>query len=270
MRNLLLFIWKNQFTFLFLLLESVGFILLTSGNSFQRSKLHEASVAFAAKVYAFQSSYTHYLGLQDENELLQRENASLRQQLLNAASPELFSSAEGFECIPATVLNSTYHLEKNFAIIDKGRLDGVIENSGVIGPEGVVGIVRAVSDHYASVLPLLHSDCEISARLLKTDYFGQCRWHGIDDQRITLENIPNHVVVNAGDTVVTRGSGAVFPAGLIVGFAESSERDESSGFQEIELRLGTNFRRLNSVYIITNAEKPEWDSLMTNTESWIE
>jgi rod shape-determining protein MreC len=138
----------------------------------------------------------------------------------------------------------------------------------VVGPEGIVGIVHSVSENFASILPLLHSDSKISGRLKGKDYFGQCRWRGIDDHYVILENIPNHVSIAKGDTVITRGSRGIFPAGLIIGFAESSERDESSGFQEIKVKLATDFQKLNSLYIIVNQEKLELDSFLTKTVEW--
>ena len=44
---------------------------------------------------------------------------------------------------------------KNIIIIDKGTLDGVNLESGVISPEGAVGIVKNVTKNYASIISLL-------------------------------------------------------------------------------------------------------------------
>jgi rod shape-determining protein MreC len=85
-----------------------------------------------------------------------------------------------------------------------------------------------------------------------------------------LENIPNHVEVDSGQLVVTRGGGGVFPPGIIIGAAESSQKDESSGFQEIKVRLASDFRKVSSLYIIQNLHKTEYDSLMQSTTQWID
>lgn len=270
MRNLLLFIWKNQFTFLFLSLEVVAFAMLSSGNNYQSSKMHEAGVAMSGTLYNAQESYRQYLGLRDENDKLREENARLREQLSNENRTGHFLSYAGLRCLSAKAINSTYHLSNNFVIIDRGSSSGVLRESGVIGPNGIVGFVHSVSENYASVMPLLNSHAQVNARLKHTSYFGICKWDGLDERHITLENIPNHVQINAGDTVVTRGSGGLFPSGLLIGYAVSSMRDESSGFQQIKLELATDFRKLNSLYVILNEAKPELDSLHQTMEVWTE
>lgn len=270
MRNLLLFFWKYQFTFIFLLLEVVAFALLSSSNRFQSSKLHEFGVTMSGSIYSLQEGYNQYIGLRDENELLRQENARLREQVLDGGQQTQQVTHLGMRCIETQAISSTYHLGNNFVLINSGRKAGVERESAVIGPSGIVGLVHSVSDDYASVLPLLSSHAQVNARLQNTSYFGICRWNGQDDQFITLEDIPNHVQIDKGDTVVTRGSGGIYPPGLLIGLAESSEHDESSGFQKVRLRLATDFRKLHSLYVIVNEAKPQLDSLQQTLEEWTE
>jgi len=271
MRNLLLFIWKNQFTFLFFLLEMIGFALLATNNNYQRSKIHTTTVAVSGAVYRTQDSYLKYIGLLDENERLQRENAQLRQKLfeqsLTIDNPDIPMSYN-YEVIAARAINSTYSEGNNFMIIDKGSKDGVEREMGVVGPFGAIGIVTYVSRNYAAIMPLIHSQSQISCRLKQSEYFGICRWDGLDDRYIDLEDIPNHVSVVQGDTVITRGSSGIFPPWVVIGFAESSEKDESSGFQRIRVRLATNFRKVNSVYVIGNERKSQLDSIYSEIKPW--
>lgn len=227
------------------------------------------ATAISGYIYDLQYGYTQYLGLRQENEELRDENAQLRSLGINTIESGK-AARNGFECIPAIAISSSYNREKNAIIINKGSSSGIEKESGVIGPKGVVGIVHSVSENYSAILPLIHSDSKISGRLKWTNYFGQCRWDGDDDQYLILENIPNHVTFYEGDTIITRGGGGVFPPGLLIGFAETSERDESSGFQEIRVKLATNFRNLNSLYVIVNERKPELDSLIQATEEWTE
>lgn len=274
MRNLLLFIWKNQFTFLFFLLEIVGFALLATNNNYQRSKLHSTTVAISGTVYDMQDSYLKYIGLLDENSKLQEENAQLREDLfwkdLSMSPASATPLSKNYEIIPARAINSTYSEGNNFMIIDKGSLDGIKTEMGVIGPQGVVGVITHVSGNFSAIMPVIHSQSQVSCRLKQSDYFGICRWDGLDDRFIDLEDIPNQVAVEKGDTVITRGSNGIFPNGIIVGFAENSEKDESSGFQRIRVRLATNFRNVNSVYAIGNQRKSELDSLYREVKPWMD
>lgn len=271
MRNLLLFIWKNQFTFLFFLLEMIGFALLTTNNNYQRSKLHTTTVAVSGAVYRMQDSYLKYIGLLDENERLQQENALLREKLFMqglSIDDRHLPFSHNYHVVAARAINSTYSEGNNFMIIDKGSADGIKNQMGLIGPSGVVGIITHVSKNYAAAMPVIHSQSQISCRLKGSEYFGICRWDGLDDHYVDLEDIPNHVLVNQGDTVITRGSSGIFPAGIVMGFAESTEKDESSGFQSIRVRLATDFRKVNSVYAIGNERKPQLDSLYREIKPW--
>ena len=269
MQNLLNFLWNNQFTVLFILLEAAGFYLLGSQNTFHRSKIHQTSTAIAGELYDLQHSYNQYLGLVDENQQLREENAVLRQQSILRSRSELIT-IDGFQCRPAQAIKSTHHLESNFIIVNAGEVDGIQPASGVMSPTGVAGIVHTVSEHYASIMPLIHTDAKISGRLLGSEYFGQCQWGGWDPEQLQLENIPNHVQVQAGDTVVTRGGSGIFPPGLIIGFVTQSETDPGGGFQKITLQMATDFRKINTLYILSNDHKPELDSLLNETEEWIE
>lgn len=269
MRNLFLFFWKNQFTVLFVLIECVGFYLLVTNNSYHQSSVHTATLAISGKIYDLEYSYKKYIGLFDENEQLRQENAELRSITVNSEENDLVQINQ-FRCIPTQAINSSYNLEKNFIIVNSGSMAGIKPTDAVIGTSGIVGIVHTVTENYASIIPMLHSDTKISGRLKGTNYFGQCKWEGRDDRFIALENIPNHVPVNKGDTIITRGSSGIFPPGLIIGFASTSEQNESSGFQKIQVELATNFQKLNTLYIIQNEHKEELDSLFLKTQEWIE
>ena len=269
MQNLILFFWRNHFTLLFVGLEVLAFSLLVSNNSFHQTKAHEWGVAMSGRLYSIQFAYTQYLGLSDENEALRNHNAGMMQLKLDkqTRTSDVFS---GFQVTATEAINSTYHFDNNFIIINSGKLDGVEPASAVIGPNGAVGIVRSTSDHFASIIPLIHSNSGISARLKSNSYFGQCTWSGLNESVITLENIPNHVEINHGDTLVTRGSGGVFPADIIIGFAIDSEKNESSGFQEVSVQLATDFKNIHSLYIIKNEFKVELDSITNETREWID
>jgi rod shape-determining protein MreC len=256
MRNFFLFIWNNQFTFLFFVLEFIGFALLTTNNGFHQSKLHSASASLSGNLAETRDSYTQYIGLKEENDNLQEENRRLR-SLLTRPRRETDINLGSFRCASAHAINSTYSLGNNFIILDKGSEEGMELQQGVIGPEGVIGVISKVSAHYSTVLPLIHSQSMLSCKLAKNHYFGILHWDGRDDRFALLEDIPNHIDVLPGDSIVTRGASGVFPANLFVGTAVESEKDESSGFQTIQVRLATDFRKVYSVYVVQNESREE-------------
>ncbi len=268
MRNLILFIWKYHFTFLFIGLEVLALTLLSTNNTYQRTRMHRFSLAISGSVFNFQDGFARYVNLDYENEVLRQQNALLENELFERSKGKTAKRTSGdFEVLPAVVISSSYHQSNNYIIINAGSEDGIVPEMGVQGTSGIVGVVTHVSDHYAAVMPIIHSQTRVSCRLAKNDYFGLLKWDGTDHEVATLEDIPNHVEIDSGDAIVTRGSSGIFPRGLAVGHAIETEKNPSTGFQSVSVRLATNFQKLNTAFVIQNQLKPELDSLQTVIES---
>lgn len=265
MRNFLQFIWNNQFTFLFFLLEFLGFLLLTTNNPYHKSKVASTSVAITGNIAEVNYAYEQYLGLREENLKLLEENARLKERGLETASQQ-FTKDGRFQLSTAQVIQSTYKLGNNFLIINRGLEDGIEPQQGVLGPEGAVGIVYKVSNEYSAIMPIIHSQSMLSCKLGTTGYFGILKWDGKDERFAVLEDIPNHVRVAEGEPVLTRGASGALPANVLVGKAVAAERNESLGFQTVRVQLATDFQRIGSVYIIQNETKPTLDSLKLELE----
>ena len=58
----------------------------------------------------------------------------------------------------AKVIVNSINKSKNIIIIDKGKLDSINLETGVITSKGVVGIVKNVTNNYASIISLLNTD----------------------------------------------------------------------------------------------------------------
>ncbi|GAB4385309.1 MAG: hypothetical protein Kow0075_17080 [Salibacteraceae bacterium] len=275
MRNLFQFIWKYQFTFIFLLLEVVGFTLLINNNGYHRSSMSSFATAVAGRVYSLKHLYSQYIGLREENTRLANENLRLRSALQNQLGAQKtntggYHSMGDFEVITAEAIASTSNLTNNYLIINRGTESGVVEGAGVLSPDGILGVVHSVSENYAAVLPLIHSKSIVSARLANSNYFGLCIWDGKSPEYALLQDIPNHVNVHHGDTVITRGASGIFPSDQIIGYVVETTRDESSGFQEIRLKLASDFSKVKNVYVVVNKNQSELDSLTTSFRQWTE
>ena len=267
MRNFFQFIWNTQFTFLFFFLEFIGFVILTTNNSFHNSSLYSTSISLSGKVANINNSYAQYIGLKEENTLLLEESARLKEKLLNSSGTSNNNvSRIHYKTRKANAIKSTYNLGNNYIILDKGSNAGISPQQGVIGPEGVVGIISHCSEHYSKVIPLIHSQSLISCKLSSSSYFGILKWEGKDAHFAILEDIPNHVGIQPNDSILTRGASGAFPPNELIGFAVSSERNESTGFQSITVKLATNYENIDNLYIIENEEKPELDSLIMEIE----
>lgn len=85
--------------------------------------------------------------------------------------------------------NSVTHLS-NYITVDKGKLDGIMPDMGVVSERGVVGIVSTVSDHFSVIIPLLNPKFRLSCKVLGSSYFGSLSWNGRNTLYANLDELP--------------------------------------------------------------------------------
>ena len=86
----------------------------------------------------------------------------------------------------------------------------------VVTSTGVVGLVKEVSTNFCTVMSLLHSKIIISSKIKKNGFFGPLSWEGKSFSYATLDDIPAHVKLTKGDTIVTSAYSLAFPENIMV------------------------------------------------------
>jgi rod shape-determining protein MreC len=274
MRNLISFIWKNNIVILFLILEIICFYFILSKTKYQRASLVNSSNELSASVLSISSSIKNYFYLKDENEKLAAENAELRSKILSSLSivsnvayvKKDTSIHQKFTYSSAKVVNNSTNLRNNYLTLNKGWKQGVKKDMAVISASGVVGQVKDVSENFCTVMSLLHSRTIISSKIKKDGSYGPLTWDSDDDYNTaTLHDIPTHVRLMKGDSIVTSPYSLTFPENIMIGTVESFERKSGEYFYTIKVRLNTYFKKLNLVYIVTNIYKEEQEALEKQT-----
>jgi rod shape-determining protein MreC len=268
MRNLLSFIFKHHFLILFLIIESFSLFLLFSANPYQRVRFYNASHKVSGRFSTRIENIKDYVSLYHENRKLSEENARLYNQLRSSFSlVKADTSYDGDSLFPrkylyqtARVINNSVNKQHNYITLDKGERSGIRPEMAVISSEGIVGIVKTVTPSYAAVLSLLNRDFIISAKIKKNGYFGPLNWNGNSAERATLVDIPHHVKVSKGDTIITSGFGGVFPEGYLIGTIVDF-RLKGGNYYEIAVKLSNDYRKLNYVQVIQNYGQHEIDSI---------
>jgi rod shape-determining protein MreC len=268
MRNLLRFIIQHHFLILFLLLESFSLFLLFGANPYQKVLFYSTSHKLSGRISTRTENIKDYFSLHNENHKLAEENARLYNRLKSSYSLATADSMYvGDSLIPrkflyltARVINNTVNKQYNYITLDKGSNGGIGPDMAVINSEGIVGIVKSVSANYSSVLSLLNRNFNVSAKIKKNGYFGPLNWNGNSAGSATLVDIPHHVRINKGDTIVTSGFGGIFPEGYLIGII-GDFRLKGGNYYEINVKLSTDFRKLNYVQVIRNYAKAEIDSV---------
>ncbi len=177
---------------------------------------------------------------------------------------QLATQEVAYPLIPARVINNSLRNVDNYLTLNVGTADGVQAGLGVLSATGVVGRVKAASEHYATVTSLLHSKSAVAAKIKRDGTFGSVKWPGDDFSHALLDYIPRQNRLVRGDTVVTSGYNAIFPEGVLVGTVESFVKEPDKNFWTVTLRLSTDFSRLTYVYVVHNRPHIERDSLETS------
>ena len=269
MYNLRRFIIKHQFVILFIVLEVICVLLLARSQNYHRNRMVNTTNDVVGKIYGWSSEVGNYFRLGKVNQQLAEENAWLREQLavVNDTSSTrytLIGRDTVYQYIPAQVVNSSINHTNNYLIIDKGKKDGISRDMAVVSSEGVVGVVTDVSRHYATVLGLLHSKSFIGVRFKNNQQIGSLRWNTNNYRYGMVEDIPTHVELQKGDTVLTSSFSLIFPEDMMVGTVEELLSSSTGTLNKARIAFATDFATLRHVYVIKNLYKPEIDSLKAN------
>lgn len=194
-------------------------------------------------------------------------NALLMSQLYNSDNDDsvlVDSASFEFRFIPAKVINNSVYNVNNYLLIDKGRRDGIEKDMGVICEKGVVGKVVNVTEHYSSVISMLHPYTIVSARFTDNQHIANVTWGNRDYRFGTVNDIPLHLNLEKGDTLVTSGFSNIYPADIMIGTIEEMLESDSKDFNSAKIRFSTNFSTLRHVFVIENLNQAEIDSLTLN------
>jgi Cell shape-determining protein len=266
MYNLIRFFQKHHFVILFLVLEVICFWLLATSQAYHRQSMVNATNDFIGGVCKTGSDIGNYFHLKKVNEQLAEENAKLRQQLslsFDTAAVQVPDSVVDtiYQYTAARVVSNTINQRNNYIVIDKGRIEGIEKDNGVISSNGIVGVVSDVSDHYATIISLLHNYSVVSVRFKGNQHLANLKWETNDFRYGTIEDIPTHLKLKQGDTVVTSSFSYIFPEDLMVGTIEELYETPTGDLNKAKIRFATNFATLRNVYVIKNNYKSELDFL---------
>jgi len=265
MFNLLQLLLKLSSFFIFIVLEIVCFLMIVKYNQQQGDVYLNSVNRFTGFLQEKTAATYQYFQLYDENIRLARQNAQLLERLANAGlneqSPVDTAYADSlqprYSFIEANVIKNSVNQNHNYIVLNKGKKDGVAAHSGVITDQGVVGIVRSVSNNYAVAMSILHRQTKISARVRNKVFFGPMTWKSADVGVFNLEDIPKHAPVVKGDTIETSGFSAILPAGIMLGTVEKLSLAPGSNFFNIEVRSSLDMSTVQHVYIVRNLLREE-------------
>ena len=274
MRNLLNFLLKYNYWFLFILLEVICFVLLFRFNNYQQSVYFTSANVVTGKVYEVSGSVSSYFHLKSVNEDLLDRNMLLEQQITNLENALRERQVDSvvvnsirnldnkdYQIFKAHVIRNSLNQADNYITLDKGSSSGIRPEMGVVDGNGVVGIVYKTSPNYSLVISVLNSKSSISCKIVGSEYFGYLKWEHGDSRYAYLKDLPRHAEFNLGDTVVTSGYSTVFPAGVMVGTVDDMSDSNDGLSYLLKIKLATDFGKLSDVRVIARTGQMEQQEL---------
>ncbi|PCJ01180.1 MAG: rod shape-determining protein MreC [Flavobacteriales bacterium] len=269
MGNLIRFLSKNSFLFLFLFLLFVSFTLLVQNNNYQNSKFFNSSNFLIGNLYSTVNNVNEYFNLKEINSELAEQNAKLKSVQINnfyQVYGNVFlindtTYSQKYVYTSAKAINNSTNKRENYITINKGAVNGIKAGMGVVSAMGVVGTVKNVSENFCSVMSVLHEKNAVSAKIKKSGYIGSLVWE-LGNYRIAgLKDIPNHVKLTKGDTIITSGYSSVYPEGELIGIIQDFDLPEGNNFYNIKIELAVDYKKLSHVFIVKSLIKVEQEKL---------
>lgn len=270
MRNLFAFLWKYHFFVLFVILEIISLTFLFNSYSYHRSLKYNVVSDVSGSIYSTYSNIVEYFSLKSANRVLAEENALLRNKLKSSfnVNDSITDYADTlFQFKSAKIVSNSISKPNNFFLINKGLNHGLEKEMGVISSSGVAGIIIGTSDNYAVVMSILHQNIRISGRIKNGGQLVNLVWPGFNHKICKVIDIPSHVILHEGDTVITSGNSLIFPEGILIGKIIQQDRNKNEELSEATLSLATDFSTLKHVYVIKNKRRDEQVELLENTNN---
>ncbi|MBN2045471.1 MAG: rod shape-determining protein MreC [Anaerolineales bacterium] len=258
----------------------VGILVLALGGylsavgDFVLGSVLQAQEWLTVRFQTFQDFYnapTDLVRLRQENAELQAEVAKLQTEVIDlqqqVSEVELLTALLEFargqrenEYMAASVVFRDPRPFLKYVVIDVGSDDGILAGMPVVGPEGLVGRVDAVTANAARVQLVTDPDSSVNVRIQPSDTTAVLLGSITSD--LSLDLIPIDATINAGDLVLTSGLGGNFPANILVGQVASVRSSATSLFQQAAIQPAVDLNRLDIVLVVVNFQPIDTEPLI--------
>jgi rod shape-determining protein MreC len=239
------------------------FIKLQNDNTF--SKLRTSGIAVSASVNEKLMNLTYLLNVDEENERLMQVNRDLLTKVLNFETSAIDernlqkivhdSTFNASKFTIARVVDRKFSDRENILVINAGWKQGIKKDMTVLVPEGLVGRVISVSEHYAKVMPVIHTDFKVSVVSDSSSNMGILSWSGGSEAIAQVEHIPISSHLKLNERIVTSDFSTFAVRGIPVGRVIRIKPDKL--FYSIDLQLAVDFSSLSLVLVAPLKIEPE-------------
>jgi len=275
MQQIISFLYKNKFLLLFLLLETIAIFFTIQNHSYHKSKFINSANFVSGGIYNRMNNLKEFYLLKKENLRLSEENVQLK-NLLNQHKktiPQIeikiidtINFNQKYNYTSAKVINNNFRKNNNYLTINKGSLNNIKTDLGVINNLGIIGITKSVSKKYATLLSILNVNSRINVKLLNSNHFGSLSWDNKNYNTVQLIDLPIQAAIHIGDTIITGGRSSIFPEGIPVGKI-TDFKTKNNNYEYINITLFNDMSSIGFVEVIHNFDKIEIKNLEEKTSN---
>lgn len=267
--------------------ELFCFVVIVRYNTSQAAVWANTTDVFGGRLLEKRQNISDYFGLRERVDSLNHVLDSLQTRLANARQMQVpirdtffqvtYDSLTltdsirrktirpQYEFVTARVISNSITSANNWLILNRGSSDKIAPHMAIVSANGIVGIVRHVSENFSIAMSVLHRQTRVTAALQKQGTFGSLVWEGGDPQIMTLKDISKHFEdrIKPGDPVVTSGYSVMFPKDQPIGkVLEKPVPDpENPHFLVVKVLLSQDMSNINDVSVVRNLYSAEIDSL---------
>lgn len=234
-------------------------------------KVLDSGVARLEALYGYMHKYDEVMA---ENAALKAEIADMRAEVRRSQDAneenerfrillDLKRSHMDYSMVDANLISWSASSWSSAFNIDRGSRDGIEPGDCVITECGyLVGIVTECGRYSATVRTLLDPRSAVAARMEDAGITAVAAgdFTLMTQGRLKLTYLQDAGVLVIGDTVLTTGSGGIYPAGLVVGTVKELHLDQD-GFTEYGIMdPAVQLTSLRQVFVIKGFEGEDEDA----------
>lgn len=237
---------------------------MSKESIYHESVFYNGASYWIGKYREAETSVTQYIHLSQVNDSLLAENARLQSSLLSARrfdTAQVISindsvGLQQYKYIGANLIRVSLNAKQNKFTINRGSLTGVRKDDAVITQHGIVGKVAAVSEHFATIVPVININYKFPARLKRSNHLASMTWDGEDYRYGILVDLPGYETVKKGDTIVADYYSS-YPSGYPIGVVVSYAQGGQEGNFTVKVKLFEDLSKTRYVYVIRDMLKDE-------------
>ena len=264
MYRLFEFIKRIYVLVIFLFLEGMALFTYATSTPYTEAKILARTTATGAAISGAISDVGHFFSLTTENRALNERIAELSAQLEDVEYTEEYAVTESedhrFKYRAARVVSMTTNRPQNHIVLDRGSLDGVAKDMGVVTPNNeLVGYVLSCTEHYSIVQSMLNTEFNTGGCLVDNGNVCVIGWDGSSKYRVQAMDLSVYSEPHEGMAVEVRSER--LPEGVLIGHIEDFELNNTQTAYRATIAVAAKMSMLNNVLIVENTHSGELEEL---------